>query len=511
MWPMGFISLSSSMRKAEEAKKSSKKPTKVSRTNIRLSPSSKASERKVPKGDKQNIVKKRLEFYESNESEDSKNKLNLKSFAQFAVSTPERKKLVGDPQKFISKSLSLQSDEEEIIVPQRTTPVFRSSSHFEKYFSEGDGEGSTFSGHADSDVEGASVSRASQGSPTGQIFSDQEQSFVVKSLPTSPKIKKVQFNPSQTTVYPNKILESSPGRSMARNAEKSKSPKFSEEDSECEDMSQKEWYKQVFRVVHKLDNLYSSYPIPQVDDNENLIPPRPRTRKDFGRNSPSSGFVASSTSKSTRSNSLPSTCRTECQPIQTSFKNSKRLVLTTEGSQNRKAEADARDRVVLKKHQKQEADENPLSEDEWRQFLRPTKSSIKLFEEKNEVKRAIAQFDFYAHYSNELSFRRGDHLILVRTVDEHWYEAEIDGKRGLVPSNYLEVIKTPSNACPEPDEASGLVLKDFQARYPSEISAKKNDVVRVIRHLRGDWLEVRLGSRSGLLPAHHVCSYLNNS
>ena len=166
----------------------------------------------MPKGDKQNIVKKRLEFYESNESEDSKNKLNLKSFARFAVSTPERKRLVGDPQKFISKSLSLQSDEEDgIIVPQRNTPVFRSSSHFEKYFSEGEGEGSTFSGHAESDVEGASVSRASQGSPIGQIFSDQEQSFVVKSLPTSPKIKKVQFNPSQTTVYPNKIMESSSG------------------------------------------------------------------------------------------------------------------------------------------------------------------------------------------------------------------------------------------------------------------------------------------------------------
>ena len=34
-------------------------------------------------------------------------------------------------------------------------------------------------------------------------------------------------------------------------------------------------------------------------------------------------------------------------------------------------------------------------------------------------------------------------------------------------------MKTPSNACPELDEASSLVLKDFQARYPSEISAKK--------------------------------------
>lgn len=188
-------------------------PIKVSRTNIRLSPSFKASERKVPRGDKQNIVKKRLEFYENNESEDSKNKLNLKSFAQFAVSTPERKKIMGDPQKFISKSLSLQSDEEEvIIVPQRTTPVFRSSSHFEKYFSEGEGEGSTFSGHAESDIEGASASRASLGSPTGQIFSDQEQSIVVKSLPTSPKIKRVQFNPSQTTVYSNKNLESNSGK-----------------------------------------------------------------------------------------------------------------------------------------------------------------------------------------------------------------------------------------------------------------------------------------------------------
>jgi hypothetical protein len=40
-----------------------------------------------------------------------------------------------------------------------------------------------------------------------------------------------------------------------------------------------------------------------------------------------------------------------------------------------------------------------------------------------------------------MSFRRGDVIDLVRRVDSNWYEGTLNGKKGLVPSNYIEVKK----------------------------------------------------------------------
>jgi len=53
--------------------------------------------------------------------------------------------------------------------------------------------------------------------------------------------------------------------------------------------------------------------------------------------------------------------------------------------------------------------------------------------------RAKAMYDFTASDSSELSFREGDVLnILERNGD--WWQAELNGRRGQVPSNYLEIV-----------------------------------------------------------------------
>ena len=47
----------------------------------------------------------------------------------------------------------------------------------------------------------------------------------------------------------------------------------------------------------------------------------------------------------------------------------------------------------------------------------------------------------------------------MRKIDEHWYEAEKDGKRGLVPSNYLEVSQNSRQECINIIQWSGRVFK----------------------------------------------------
>ncbi|XP_038599477.1 sorbin and SH3 domain-containing protein 1 isoform X13 [Tachyglossus aculeatus] len=58
---------------------------------------------------------------------------------------------------------------------------------------------------------------------------------------------------------------------------------------------------------------------------------------------------------------------------------------------------------------------------------------------------AIAKFNFNGDTQVEMSFRKGERIMLIRQVDENWYEGKIcgTGRQGIFPITYVEVIKRP--------------------------------------------------------------------
>jgi growth factor receptor-binding protein 2 len=57
---------------------------------------------------------------------------------------------------------------------------------------------------------------------------------------------------------------------------------------------------------------------------------------------------------------------------------------------------------------------------------------------------AVAKHDFQATADDELSFYRGAKLkVLSMEEDKNWYKAELDGKEGYIPSNYIELKHHP--------------------------------------------------------------------
>jgi growth factor receptor-bound protein 2 len=53
---------------------------------------------------------------------------------------------------------------------------------------------------------------------------------------------------------------------------------------------------------------------------------------------------------------------------------------------------------------------------------------------------AVAKHDFNATADDELSFRKQQVLKILNMEDDmNWYRAELDGKEGLIPSNYIEM------------------------------------------------------------------------
>ncbi|XP_017897381.1 PREDICTED: sorbin and SH3 domain-containing protein 2 isoform X4 [Capra hircus] len=60
-----------------------------------------------------------------------------------------------------------------------------------------------------------------------------------------------------------------------------------------------------------------------------------------------------------------------------------------------------------------------------------------------EIGEAIAKYNFSADTNVELSLRKGDRIILLKRVDQNWYEGKIPGtnRQGIFPVSYVEVVK----------------------------------------------------------------------
>ncbi|XP_061848463.1 sorbin and SH3 domain-containing protein 2 isoform X5 [Colius striatus] len=60
-----------------------------------------------------------------------------------------------------------------------------------------------------------------------------------------------------------------------------------------------------------------------------------------------------------------------------------------------------------------------------------------------EIGEAVAKYNFSADTNVELSLKKGDKIILLKRVDQNWYEGKIPGtnRQGIFPVSYVEVIK----------------------------------------------------------------------
>ncbi|XP_074679129.1 SH3 domain-containing protein 19 isoform X2 [Strix aluco] len=57
--------------------------------------------------------------------------------------------------------------------------------------------------------------------------------------------------------------------------------------------------------------------------------------------------------------------------------------------------------------------------------------------------KAKALYDFHGENEDELSFKAGDTITEVEPVDKDWMSGEIQGKSGIFPKNFVQILKTP--------------------------------------------------------------------
>ncbi|KAI1238344.1 hypothetical protein IHE44_0013068 [Lamprotornis superbus] len=108
-----------------------------------------------------------------------------------------------------------------------------------------------------------------------------------------------------------------------------------------------------------------------------------------------------------------------------------------------------------------------------------------------EIGEAVAKYNFSADTNVELSLRKGDRVILLKRVDQNWYEGKIPGtnKQGIFPVSYVEVIKkNPSKSVddyPDPpipqsyssDRIHQLSSTKRQAKFGQKSQANREEFI----------------------------------
>uniref|UniRef100_A0A671RAB2 Osteoclast-stimulating factor 1 n=1 Tax=Sinocyclocheilus anshuiensis TaxID=1608454 RepID=A0A671RAB2_9TELE len=145
-----------------------------------------------------------------------------------------------------------------------------------------------------------------------------------------------------------------------------------------------------------------------------------------------------------------------------------------------------------------------------------------------EIGEAIARYNFNADTNVELSLRKGERVILLRKVDQNWYEGKIPGssKQGIFPVSYVDVIKGSPSKSPSHQgdthtyKAHKKMMQDsqhsggepFQAVYnyvprnEDELELKEGDVIDVIEKCDDGWFvgTSRRTSLFGTFPGNYV-------
>ncbi|XP_070467682.1 SH3 domain-containing protein 19 isoform X14 [Equus przewalskii] len=117
-----------------------------------------------------------------------------------------------------------------------------------------------------------------------------------------------------------------------------------------------------------------------------------------------------------------------------------------------------------------------------------------------------ALHSFTAETSDDLSFKRGDRILILEHLDSEWYKGRLRDREGIFPAVFVR-------PCPaEAKSMSALALKgrkakalyDFHGENEDELSFKAGDIITELESVDDDWMSGELMGRSGIFPKNYI-------
>nr|XP_006813628.1 PREDICTED: SH3 domain-containing RING finger protein 3-like [Saccoglossus kowalevskii] len=116
-------------------------------------------------------------------------------------------------------------------------------------------------------------------------------------------------------------------------------------------------------------------------------------------------------------------------------------------------------------------------------------------------------YNFEGKEPGDLAFHKEDMIYLLKKIDDNWFQGELKGHIGFLPSNYVQVI-TPLPKDPPQCKA----LFDFDISDQDEkdcLSFSKDEIFSVIKQVDENWAEGQKGDKIGIFPLSYVERKIN--
>ncbi|XP_054418552.1 SH3 domain-containing protein 19 isoform X1 [Pteronotus mesoamericanus] len=117
-----------------------------------------------------------------------------------------------------------------------------------------------------------------------------------------------------------------------------------------------------------------------------------------------------------------------------------------------------------------------------------------------------ALYSFTAETSEDLSFKRGDRILILERLDCDWYKGRLRDREGIFPAVFVRPCLD------EATSVSPLALKgrkakalyDFHGENEDELSFKAGDTITALESVDDDWMSGELMGKSGIFPKNYV-------
>ncbi|XP_063301317.1 E3 ubiquitin-protein ligase SH3RF2 isoform X2 [Pelobates fuscus] len=120
---------------------------------------------------------------------------------------------------------------------------------------------------------------------------------------------------------------------------------------------------------------------------------------------------------------------------------------------------------------------------------------------REEMPCAKALSNYRGRAPTDLTFDKGDIIVLHRQLDDNWYHGEINGDSGFFPASSVKVLR---NIEQPPALCKALYNFELKDKEKGEnkncLTFLKGDIINVIRRVDDNWAEGKLGDKVGIFP-----------
>ncbi|XP_074539580.1 SH3 domain-containing protein 19 isoform X2 [Halichoeres trimaculatus] len=126
----------------------------------------------------------------------------------------------------------------------------------------------------------------------------------------------------------------------------------------------------------------------------------------------------------------------------------------------------------------------------------------------SNVEWVVALYDFAGNSEGDLSFQKGERILITQHVDAEWSSGRLKGREGIFPRAFVESSTGQQSAHNQQTVAAGggraQALFDFTSDSEEELSLQAGDIITNLESVDEEWFLGDLRGKRALVPKNYV-------